>query len=147
MQNEECRMQSLPDTKREERREKSAARGKATTGSLPSPFSALRSALSAAAALCTLHSALLILASLAADQAVAAATQSPALALAPALAFSLAADQPVAPATPRIVALDPPQENFFSKRLDFHGIPIKAPGVVANEALYAAWDRLSMLLS
>ena len=122
MQNEECRMQSLPDTKREERREKSAARGKATTGSLPSPFFALRSAPSAAAALCTLHSALFILASLAADQAVA-------------------------PATPRILALDPPQENFFSKKLDFHGIPIKAPSVVADEALYAAWDRLSMLLS
>src|SRR6266699_1678301 len=60
---------------------------------------------------------------------------------------SLAADQAVAPATPRILALDPPQENFFSKKLDFHGIPIKAPSVVADEALYAAWDRLSMLLS
>src|SRR6266568_100643 len=73
-------------------------------------------------ALCTLHSALFILASLAADQAVA-------------------------PTTPRILALNPPEGNFFSKRLDFHGIPIKAPNVVADEALYAAWDRLSMLLS
>jgi len=60
---------------------------------------------------------------------------------------SLAADQAVAPATLRIEALDPPEGNFFSKRLDFHGIPIKAPSVVKDEALYAAWDRLSMLLS
>src|SRR6185436_19845857 len=34
-----------------------------------------------------------------------------------------------------------------SKRLDFHGIPIKAHEVVDDEALYAAYDRLSLLFS
>jgi hypothetical protein len=48
---------------------------------------------------------------------------------------------------PRIISLVPPEKDFFSKQLDFHGIPIKAPEVVANEALVAAYDRLSMLLS
>lgn len=48
---------------------------------------------------------------------------------------------------PKIVTLDPPENDFFSKLLDFHGIPIKAPAVVVDEALYAAYDRLSLLLS
>jgi len=47
----------------------------------------------------------------------------------------------------KIVPIDPPEKDFFSKRLDFHGVPIKAPAVVVDEALYAAYDRLSMLLS
>jgi hypothetical protein len=50
-------------------------------------------------------------------------------------------------AKPKVIALDPPEREFFAKQLDFHGIPIKAPAVVVDEALYAAWDRLSMLLS
>ena len=41
----------------------------------------------------------------------------------------------------------PPEKDFFSKLLDFHGIPIKAHAVVVDEALYAAYDRLSLLLS
>jgi hypothetical protein len=48
---------------------------------------------------------------------------------------------------PRIVILDPPEKDFFSKRLDFHGIPIKAHAVVADEAMYAAYNRLSLLLN
>lgn len=46
----------------------------------------------------------------------------------------------------QIVVLDPPEKEFFSKVLDFHGIPIKAHQVVADEALYAAYDRLSRQL-
>src|SRR5689334_18451965 len=57
-----------------------------------------------------------------------------------------AAAAPEAP-LPSIKILDPPEKDFFSKVLDYHGIPIKAHAVVSNEALYAAADRLSMLLS
>jgi len=46
-----------------------------------------------------------------------------------------------------IAKIDPPEKEFFSKVLDFHGIPIKAHSVVADEALYAASDRLALLLS
>jgi len=48
---------------------------------------------------------------------------------------------------PPIVLLDPPEQGFFSKRLDFHGVPIKAHQVVVDEALYVAYGRLSMMLS
>src|SRR4029077_923304 len=48
---------------------------------------------------------------------------------------------------PKIATVDPPEKDFFSKLLDFQGIPIKAHAVVADEALYAAYDRLSLLLS
>jgi hypothetical protein len=48
---------------------------------------------------------------------------------------------------PKVTPLSPPEKDFFAKQLDFHGIPIKAPGVVVDEALYAAYDRLSMMLS
>jgi len=50
-------------------------------------------------------------------------------------------------ARPAIVLLNPPAQDFFSKQLDFHGIPIKAHQVVADEALFAAYDRLSRLLA
>jgi hypothetical protein len=50
-------------------------------------------------------------------------------------------------ARPAIVILDPPEQNFFSKQLDFRGIPIKAHRVVTDEALFAAYDRLSRLLA
>lgn len=43
--------------------------------------------------------------------------------------------------------IDPPERDFFSKVLDFHGIPIKAHKVVSDEALYAAYGRLSLLFS
>ena len=48
---------------------------------------------------------------------------------------------------PKIIRLNPPEKGFFEKELDFHGIPIKASGVVVDEALYAAYDRLSMELN
>ncbi len=48
---------------------------------------------------------------------------------------------------PAILILDPPEKAFFSKVLDYHGIPIKAHLSVSNEALYAAYDRLSVLLT
>jgi hypothetical protein len=47
---------------------------------------------------------------------------------------------------PKVVSLKPPEHDFFSKLLDFHGIPIKAHAVVADQAMYAAYDRLSLLL-
>lgn len=46
-----------------------------------------------------------------------------------------------------IKLIDPPEKDFFSKELDFHGIPIKAHKVVSDEALYAAYGRLSLLFS
>src|SRR2546425_2244179 len=48
---------------------------------------------------------------------------------------------------PPIGEINPPEKGFFSKTLDFHGIPIKAHKVVADEALYAAYDRLSLLFT
>jgi alpha-glucosidase len=47
----------------------------------------------------------------------------------------------------RITILEPPEKEFFSKRLDFHGIPIKAHQCVVDEALLAAYDRLALLFS
>ena len=46
-----------------------------------------------------------------------------------------------------ITLIEPPEKGFFSKALDFHGIPIKAHRVVADEALCAAYGRLSLLFS
>jgi len=45
-----------------------------------------------------------------------------------------------------IVGIDPPEEGFYAKRLDYEGILIKAPTNVVDEALFAARDRLSMML-
>jgi len=42
--------------------------------------------------------------------------------------------------------VDPPEKGFFAKRLDYHGIPIKAAGVVSDEALREAYQRLDMML-
>jgi hypothetical protein len=50
-------------------------------------------------------------------------------------------------ARPKIVMLAPPEQGFFSKQFDFHGIPIKAHAVVADEALFAAYDHLSRMLA
>src|SRR5205814_161045 len=49
--------------------------------------------------------------------------------------------------SPTITIIDPPEKDFFSKVVDFHGISIKAHRVVADEALYAAYNRLSSLFS
>jgi hypothetical protein len=48
---------------------------------------------------------------------------------------------------PEIVAIDPPEQDFFAKSLDYHGIPIKASAAVVDEALYEAYDRLEQLLA
>jgi hypothetical protein len=46
---------------------------------------------------------------------------------------------------PAIARIQPPEKDFFSKSLSFHGIPIKAHDVVAAEAMYAAYDRLTLI--
>jgi alpha-L-arabinofuranosidase len=46
-----------------------------------------------------------------------------------------------------IQAIVPPEKDFFAKLLLYQGIPIKAPAEVADEALFAAQLRLSMMLS
>lgn len=46
-----------------------------------------------------------------------------------------------------IAVIVPPERDFFAKRLDYEGIPIKAAAVVVDEALVAAHGRLSMMLS
>jgi hypothetical protein len=51
-------------------------------------------------------------------------------------------------ATPAVITIiDPPEGGFYAKRLDYEGILIKAPTNVVDEALFAARDRLSMMLS
>jgi alpha-glucosidase len=54
--------------------------------------------------------------------------------------------EPAARQRPPIQAIDPPEQDFFAKSLDYHGIPIKAPAVVVDEALNEAYDRLELLL-
>jgi alpha-glucosidase len=49
-------------------------------------------------------------------------------------------------ATDRIQPINPPEQDFYAKRLDYEGIPIKAAAVVADEALFAARDRLQRIL-
>ncbi len=49
--------------------------------------------------------------------------------------------------TPKITVINPPAKGFFAKQLDFHGIAIKAPEVVVDEALFAAYGRLSLLVT
>jgi hypothetical protein len=70
-----------------------------------------------------------------------------ALAIALGFAVELSAASITNTLKPAITLIDPPEKDFFSKRLDFHGIPIKAHKVVVDEALYAAYDRLSMMFS
>ena len=65
-------------------------------------------------------------------------------------AVAAAAAVPDAGATahrPAIQAIDPPELGFFAKRLDYEGIPIKAPTNVVDAALFAAWDRLAMMMT
>lgn len=42
--------------------------------------------------------------------------------------------------------IDPPEQGFYAKRLDYEGIPIKASAEVSDEALTAAYARLFMEL-
>ena len=53
----------------------------------------------------------------------------------------------VAEERPAIQPISPPEGDFYAKRLDYFGIAIKAPTNVVDEALFAAYDRLSMMLS
>lgn len=47
------------------------------------------------------------------------------------------------PAHPPIQSIDPPEDGFYTKVLSFHGILIKAPSVVTDEAMYIAYDRMA----
>ena len=47
------------------------------------------------------------------------------------------------PDWPTIEAINPPEAGFFAKKLSYHGILIKAPGVVADDALYLLYDRMA----
>ena len=60
---------------------------------------------------------------------------------------SLAESNTPAARRPVITIIDPPESGFFAKRLDYEGILIKAPTNVVDEALFAARDRFSMMLS
>lgn len=42
--------------------------------------------------------------------------------------------------------IEPPEQGFYAKRLDYEGIPIKAPAVVDDRALFVARERLSRML-
>jgi hypothetical protein len=58
-----------------------------------------------------------------------------------------AVDNATTKAQPPIVILNPPEKDFFSRQIDFHGIPIKAHQVVADEALFAGYDHLNRMLT
>lgn len=47
---------------------------------------------------------------------------------------------------PTVKTIDPPERGFYSKLLDYDGIPIKAHKVVSDEAMFEAQNRLSMML-
>lgn len=50
------------------------------------------------------------------------------------------------PNLPPITILAPPEQDFFSKQLEYRGIPIKAHAAVSDEALYIASERLALML-
>src|SRR5689334_9348510 len=41
--------------------------------------------------------------------------------------------------------IEPPEKGFYSKVLDYEGIPIKAHEVVADKALFVARERLARM--
>ncbi|HET9401165.1 MAG TPA: hypothetical protein VFO34_09450 [Candidatus Acidoferrales bacterium] len=43
----------------------------------------------------------------------------------------------------KIEPITPPENDFFTKQLSFHGILIKAPSVVDDAAMYALYDRMA----
>jgi hypothetical protein len=47
------------------------------------------------------------------------------------------ADEAAANAAPVVSVIDPPESGFLAKRLNYEGIPIKAPANVVDEALFA----------
>ena len=48
--------------------------------------------------------------------------------------------------TKSIQTIAPPESGFYSKKLDYDGIPIKAHAAVADDALRAARERLERML-
>jgi hypothetical protein len=61
--------------------------------------------------------------------------------------MAVAADDRPTQGKGRIELLSPPEHGFYSKLLEYEGIPIKAHQDVADEALWQARQRLSMMLS
>src|SRR5215467_616283 len=55
----------------------------------------------------------------------------------------IAAPRQSAPRDAKIEPIDPPESDFFTKQLSFHGILIKAPTVVDDAAMYALYDRMA----
>jgi alpha-glucosidase len=51
------------------------------------------------------------------------------------------------PSVPAIRAIDPVEKEFFSKQLDFEGIPIKAHQVVTDDAVLAGHARLKSMFA
>ena len=58
----------------------------------------------------------------------------------------LAVEKTNTAAPSRIIQLNPAEQGFFTQELKCDGIQIKAPDVVADKALYEAYDRLSRQL-
>jgi dipeptidyl-peptidase-4 len=54
--------------------------------------------------------------------------------------------QPVGTGAAQIRRIDPPEQGFYAKELDYEGIPIKASEVVADQALFVARDRIARML-
>jgi alpha-glucosidase len=50
---------------------------------------------------------------------------------------------PVKPDRPKITAIDPPEDGFYTKQIIYRGIPIKASSVVADDAFYILYDRIA----
>lgn len=46
-----------------------------------------------------------------------------------------------------IAKIDPPEKDFYSKVIYYRGIPIKSSSEVVDEAVFAARDRLAMMLA
>lgn len=64
-------------------------------------------------------------------------------------AVNLRAAEPAVRAMPppAVQRLEPPEQEFFGKRLDSGGIPIKGHADVVDEAFYQAHQRLEMVLA
>ena len=60
---------------------------------------------------------------------------------------ALAGSDAPAAAQSVITIISPPESGFFAKRLDYDGILIKAPTNVVDEALFAARDRLCLMMT
>jgi alpha-glucosidase len=45
-----------------------------------------------------------------------------------------------------IKKIEPPEKDFYAKRLDYRGLPIKGAAVVSDAAFYEAWRRVDNLL-